>query len=131
MNHIITNGMDQDLTAVSQHQCDIAFSDLAIGDPVYKIYGALPTDTMHALRIRTMGNAVQLIFDCLTPKQKYNLDKLAQSFHKLHHQMARNFFQRQISVMVFVPCPASLLLSSLVKCFCWFVCLNLMKVGIY
>ena len=49
MNHIVTNGMDQELSAVSQHRCDIAFTDLTIGDPVHKIYGALPTDTMHAL----------------------------------------------------------------------------------
>jgi hypothetical protein len=42
-----------------------------------------------------MGNAVQLIFDCTTPKQKVNLDKSAQSFHKLVHCLtARKFFPR-------------------------------------
>ena len=94
MNHIITNGTDKNLTAVSQHWCDIAFCDLAIGDPVYNISGSLPTDTMHALRICTMGNALQLIVDCLTPKEKHSLDQLAQSFHKLYHQTARKVFPK-------------------------------------
>jgi hypothetical protein len=85
MNHIVTHGTDQELLAVSQHKCEIAFTNLVIGDPVCKIYGALPTNTMHALQICTMSRVVQLIFDCTTPKQKYNLDKLAQSFHKLVH----------------------------------------------
>ena len=82
MAHSDANGANEELTAVSQHRLDIAFSDLVIGDPVYNIYGSLPTDTMHALRIRTMGNALQLIVNCLMPKQKHTLDELAQSFHK-------------------------------------------------
>jgi hypothetical protein len=94
MNHIVTHGTDEELLAVSQHRCEIAFTDLVIGDPGCKIYGALPTDTMHALRICTMGRVVQLIFDCTTPKQKYNLDKLAQSFHKQHRQTGRKFFPK-------------------------------------
>ena len=49
MKHLITNGTDEELTAVSQHRLDIAFSDLVIGDPVYNIFGSLPMDTMHAL----------------------------------------------------------------------------------
>jgi hypothetical protein len=48
-NGIITNGTDEELAAVSQHKCVNAFTDIVIGDPRYKIYGALPTDTMHAL----------------------------------------------------------------------------------
>ena len=92
--HIITNGTDKGLTAVSQHWCDIAFSDLAIGDPVYNIHGSLPTDTIHALRIQTMGDALQLIVNCLVPKQKHSLDQLTQSFHKLHCQTARKFFPK-------------------------------------
>ena len=94
MKHIITNGTDEELSAVSQHRLDLAFSDLVIGDPVYNIFGSLPTDTMHALRIRTMGTALQLIVNCLTPKQKHTLDELAQSFHKTHRQTGRKFFPK-------------------------------------
>ena len=49
MNLIITNGTDEELAAVSQHKCVNVFTNIVIGDPDYKIYGALPTDTMHAL----------------------------------------------------------------------------------
>ena len=38
-----------------------------------------------------MSYAMQLIFDCMTAKQKYKLDELAQSFHKLR-QSSRKFF---------------------------------------
>jgi hypothetical protein len=92
MNVIITNGTEEELAAVSQHKCVNAFTNIIIGDPVYKIYGALPTDTMHALRQRTMAYAMQLIFDCMTAKQKYKLDELAQTFHKLHRQSSRKLF---------------------------------------
>jgi len=92
MNVIATSGTLEQLASISQHKCVNAFTDILIGDPVYKIYGALPTDTMHALRQRTMSYAMQLIFDCMTAKQKYKLDELAQTFHKLHRQSSRKFF---------------------------------------
>ena len=108
--------MAEDLTAVSQHQCDIAFSDLAIGDPVYKIYGFLPTDTMHAFRIHTIGNAVQLIFDCLTLSKSTTWINWHKPFINSTVKWQESFFQRHISVMVFLPCSASLLLNGWGKC---------------
>jgi hypothetical protein len=92
MNRIITKGTDEELAAVSQHKCVNVFTDMVIGDSDYKIYGALPTDTMHALRQRTMAYAMQFIFDCMTAKQKYKLDELAQSFHRRHRQTSRKLF---------------------------------------
>ena len=35
---------------------------------------------------------MSLIFDCMTPAQKYKLDQLAQTFHKTHRQSARKEF---------------------------------------
>ena len=35
---------------------------------------------------------MSLIFDCMTPAQKYKLDQLAQTFHKMHHQSAHKGF---------------------------------------
>jgi hypothetical protein len=35
---------------------------------------------------------MSLIFDCMSPAQKYRLDQLAQTFHKTHHQSARKGF---------------------------------------
>ena len=49
---------------------------------------------MHALRIHTIGNALQLIVNCLMPKQKHTLDELAQSFHKKHHQTGQKCFPK-------------------------------------
>ena len=92
MNGIIMNGTDEELAAVSQHKCANAFTDIVISDADYKIYGALPTDTMHALQQRTMSYAMQFIFDCMTAKQKYHLDELAQTFHKVHRQTSRKLF---------------------------------------
>ena len=41
-----------------------------------------------------MGTALQLIVNCLMPKQKHTLDELAKSFHKKHHQTGRKFFPK-------------------------------------
>jgi hypothetical protein len=41
---------------------------------------------------------MSLIFDCMTPSQKYRLDELSQKFHKHHRQSARkNFPQTDLS----------------------------------
>jgi hypothetical protein len=39
-----------------------------------------------------MAYAMQLIFDCMTATQKFKLDELAQTFHKVHHQSSCKFF---------------------------------------
>ena len=92
MNEIVMNGTDVERNSISQHQCINAFGNLYIGDPHYKIFGSLPTDPMHAVEKSLMEKALQIIFDCLTPTQKYNLDVLAQNFHKSHHQSSHRYF---------------------------------------
>jgi hypothetical protein len=49
MHRIATLGTEQECTAVSQHQCQNAFANIEIGDPLYKIFGSLPTDPMHSI----------------------------------------------------------------------------------
>jgi hypothetical protein len=81
MHKIFTTGSKEECVAVSQHQCHNAFSNIEIGDSVYKIFGVIPTDPMHSVREGIMARAMSLIFDCMTPSQKYRLDELAQKFH--------------------------------------------------
>ena len=98
MHEIATTGSKEECTAVSQHQCHNAFANIEIGDPVYKIFGSVPTDPMHSVRKGVMSRAMSLIFECMTPMQKHRLDELAQNFHKSHRQTARkNFPQTDFS----------------------------------
>ncbi|MCK7501241.1 MAG: hypothetical protein MZW92_72360 [Comamonadaceae bacterium] len=92
MHTIATSGTEQECTLVSQHHCHNVFANIEIGDPVYKIFGSLPTDPMHSVRKGIMSRAMSLIFDCMSPAQKYQLDQLAQTFHKTHRQSARKSF---------------------------------------
>lgn len=89
MHRIAISGSAQECTAVSQHHCQNVFSNMEIGDPMYKIFGSLPTDPMHSVCKGIMAHAMSLIFDCMMPAQKYKLDELAQTFHKTHRQSAR------------------------------------------
>jgi hypothetical protein len=61
---------------------------VCIDGPVYKIFGSLPTDPMHSVHKGIMSRAMSLISDCMSPSQKYRLDQLVQTFHKMHHQSA-------------------------------------------
>jgi hypothetical protein len=98
MHLIATSGSKEECAAVSQHQCHNAFANIEIGDPVYKIFGAVPTDPMHSVCKGVMAQAMSLIFECMTASQKYRLDELAQNFHKGHRQSARkNFPQTDFS----------------------------------
>jgi hypothetical protein len=74
MHKISTTVSKEECATISQHQCHNAFSNIEIGDPVYKIFGALPTDPMHSVRKGIMARAMSLIFDCMTPSQKHRLD---------------------------------------------------------
>ena len=49
MHEIVTSRSKEQCAAVSQHQCHNAFANIEIGDPVYKIFGAVPTDPMHSV----------------------------------------------------------------------------------
>ena len=92
MHEIATAGSNEQRAAVSQHYCHNAFANIEIGDPMYKIFGAVPTDPMHSVRKGIMARAMSLIFDCMTPSEKNKLDELAQEFHKHHRQTARKSF---------------------------------------
>jgi hypothetical protein len=92
MHAIVTSGSKEECAAVSQHQCCNAFANMEIGDPVYKIFGSVPTDPMHSVRKGVMARAMSLIFECMTASQKYRLDELAQTFHRCHRQSARKMF---------------------------------------
>jgi hypothetical protein len=50
MHFIATSGSKEECAAVSQHQCHNAFANIDIGDPVYKIFGSVPTDPMHSVQ---------------------------------------------------------------------------------
>ena len=82
MHTIAISGTEQERTLVSQHHCHNVFANIKIGDPVYKIFGSLPTDPMHSVRKGIMSKAMSLIFDCMSPAQKHKLDQLTQTFHK-------------------------------------------------
>ena len=84
MHKIATSGSKEECAAVLQHQLCNTFADIEIGDPVYKIFGAVPTDPMHSVQKGIMARAMSLIFDCMTASQKNKLDELAQDFHKCH-----------------------------------------------
>jgi hypothetical protein len=92
MHRISTSGTEEECTSVSQHRCHNVFANIEIGDPLYKIFGSLPTDPMHSVRKGVMARAMSLIFDCMTNAQKCELDELAQRFHKTHRQSARKAF---------------------------------------
>jgi hypothetical protein len=92
MHRISTSGTEEECIAVSQHHCHNVFANIEIGDPLYKIFGSLPTDPMHSVRKGVMARAMSLIFDCMTKPQKCELDKLVQIFHKNHRQSARKDF---------------------------------------
>jgi hypothetical protein len=82
MYTIATSGTEQECTLVSQHHCHNVFANIEIGNPVYKMFGSLPTDPMYSVHKEgIMSQAFSLIFDCMTPAQKYKLDQLAQTFH--------------------------------------------------
>jgi hypothetical protein len=49
MHTIATSGTEQECTSVSQHHCHNVFANIEIGDPVYKIFGSLPSDPMHSV----------------------------------------------------------------------------------
>jgi hypothetical protein len=55
MHEIATSRSKEECAAVSQHQCHNAFANIEIGDPVYKIFGAVPTDPMHSVRKGVMA----------------------------------------------------------------------------
>ena len=79
LHEIATSGSKEECAAVSQHQCHNAFANIDIGDPVYKIFGSVPTDPMHSVRKGVMAQAMSLIFDCMTASQKNKLAELAQN----------------------------------------------------
>jgi hypothetical protein len=70
MHEIATLGSNEERAAVSQHHCHNAFANIEIGDPTYKIFGAVPTDPMHSVRKGVMARAMSLIFACMMPSQK-------------------------------------------------------------
>ena len=70
MHSIATSGSKEECAAVSQHHCHNAFANIEIGDPVYKIFGSVPTDPMHSVRKGIMARAMSLIFDCMTAISK-------------------------------------------------------------
>jgi hypothetical protein len=92
MHNIAINGTLEERQAVSQHDVYNAFADIEIGDPRYKIFGSVPTDPMHSLRKGIMERSMNLIFDCMTDKQKIHLDELAKRFDRNHRQTARKSF---------------------------------------
>jgi hypothetical protein len=55
MHQIATSGSKEECAAVSQHQCHNAFANIEIGDTVYKVFGAVPTDPMHSVRKGVMA----------------------------------------------------------------------------
>jgi hypothetical protein len=93
---IATSGTEQECTLVSQHHCHNVFANIKIGDPAYKIFGSYSNDPMHSVCKGIMSRAMSLIFDCMTPAQKYRWDQLAQAFHKTHRQSARKDFPQTI-----------------------------------
>jgi hypothetical protein len=58
MPTIATSVTEQECTLVSQHHCHNVFANIEIGDPVYKIFGSLPTDPMRHIQ---SGHHVLLI----------------------------------------------------------------------
>jgi hypothetical protein len=50
MHTISTSGTEQERTAVLQHYCYNVFANIEIGNPIYKIFGSVPTDPMHSVR---------------------------------------------------------------------------------
>jgi hypothetical protein len=97
MHEIATSRSSEHFAAVSQHQCHKnAFANIEIGDPVYKIFGAVPTDPMYFVCKGVI--AMSFIFDCTIPSPNFRLDELAQSFHRCHHQSAwKDFPQTNFS----------------------------------
>ena len=71
------NGSKEQCAAVSQHQCQNAFTHLVVGHPVHKIFGSVPTDIMHVVHLSLKAKAMKIIFSCLTPQQRHKLDELA------------------------------------------------------
>ena len=55
MHTIVISGSKDECAAMSQHQCHNAFANIEIADPVYKIFGAVPTDPMHLVRKGVMA----------------------------------------------------------------------------
>jgi hypothetical protein len=77
MNDIAMNGTEQKQQSVSQHQCQNAFSNILVGHPTYKIFGAVPTDPMHSVHKSLMGHSMEILFKCMTEAEKNKVDLLA------------------------------------------------------
>ena len=95
MHEIVTSGSNEERAKVSQHQCPNAFANIEIGDPVYKIFGAVPTDPMHSVHKGVMAWAMSLIFECMMASQKYRLDEIEKNCH--HKSACKNFPQKDFS----------------------------------
>ena len=94
MNAVARNGTKEERKVLSQHKLDNAFSDILLGNPMYKIYGALPTDPMHSVRKGLIQRTAEQINECMTEKQQNDLDLMAKTFHMTHRQTARRDFPK-------------------------------------
>lgn len=92
LNRVATEGTQEELSRYSMYRCTNCFTEIEVGYPRSKIYGAVPTDPMHSLRKGAMKRAMQVIFDCLSKGEKKKLDQMAQKFHRTHRQSARKLF---------------------------------------
>jgi hypothetical protein len=68
LNQITTTDTNEECIHASQHECINAFTNIEIGDPIHKIFGAVPTDTMQSVRKGFMSHGTSIIFDCMTKK---------------------------------------------------------------
>ena len=94
MNNVALHGTDAERTAVAQYRCVNAFTNIEVGDPETKIYGACGMDLMHSLREGIEKRTTTLVIDCLGTSGMSKLDDLARWFHYTHRQSARKQFPK-------------------------------------
>jgi len=80
------------LDLISQYCIKSCFRDFTFCNPVFGIFGSQPGDILHMFNLGCVKEVTSLLFDCLTPKQKAELDSMGRRFNaRLRQTHRRNF----------------------------------------
>jgi hypothetical protein len=82
------------LDEIKQHEVRNAFDDVCFGGDPRGIFGATPTDLMHAFQEGVLKYAMQIIFMEMSAKTKVSVDKLVDKLIRKQKSSSRYLFPR-------------------------------------
>ena len=95
MEAVLKRNDDAELKELSQYHVDNAFSRLMLPVDDYGIWGATPTDLMHALPLGIFKYCLEIIItDSMPPRLRMEIDVMASDFNKRNRQMHRRTFPK-------------------------------------